>query len=119
MVYYVMNTNGKVIARSTVTPVDKADHDITSVKQRMVDLDHTIVKALGDYKNAVHERKKDLLNIDGADIVRQIGYCFDLDSDEIDKSDEDVKQDSKGLNMMMPLIWMTKVKCLTNFLGCM
>ena len=59
MVYYAMNTNGKFIARSTVTPVDKADHDITSVKQRMVDLDHTIAKGLGDYRNAVYERKKE------------------------------------------------------------
>ena len=49
MVYYVMNTNGKVIARSTVTPFDKIDHDITSVKQRTADLDHTIAKGLGDY----------------------------------------------------------------------
>ena len=43
----------------------------------------------------MHERKKDLPNIDEADSVSQIGYCFDLDSDEIDKSDEDVKQDSE------------------------
>ena len=61
----------------------------------MIDLDHTIAKGLGDYRNAVYERKKerkkDLPSIDEADIVSQIGYHFDLDSDEINKSDEDVK----------------------------
>lgn len=81
MVYFVMNSNGKVIARSTVVPLEEADYSVTTTKQRMADLDNTIVNTLGDYKNATNVAKSDVPDMDKDDIEAQLIFCFDLDQD--------------------------------------
>ena len=64
MVYFIINTNGKVIARSTVTALEPAEYNMSEVKQRMTDLDIEIKKALGDYRKASKDLKKDIPTLD-------------------------------------------------------
>ena len=54
MVFWIMNTNGKVIGRSTVSPLDPSDYDVNECKQRMPKLDITIKSSIGYYRNAVN-----------------------------------------------------------------
>ena len=61
MVYYIMNTNGKVIARSTVIPLDPSDYEITEIKTRMTELDNTIKTKIGDYRNAMNQRSMTII----------------------------------------------------------
>ena len=35
MFFWIMNTNGKVIVQSTVSPLDPSDYDVNECKQRM------------------------------------------------------------------------------------
>ena len=52
MVFWIMNTNGKVIGQSTVSPIDPSDYDVNECKQHMSKLDTTIKSSIGDYRNA-------------------------------------------------------------------
>lgn len=55
MVYWVMNNNGKVIARITVISLEPSEYEVQETKQRMTDLDK-----IGDYRNALHEEVTDV-----------------------------------------------------------
>ena len=54
MVYYIMNTNGKVIARSTVSSLEPSDYNVLETKSRMSKLDIAIEASIGDYRNAAN-----------------------------------------------------------------
>ena len=64
MVYYVMNSNGKVICRSTVTQLEPSDHDVTEYKIRMKKLDNAIETSIGDYRNATNLSSSDIPDMD-------------------------------------------------------
>ena len=68
MVYHIMNTNGKVIARSTVIPLHHSDHDVTEIKTRMTELNDAIKAKIGDYRNAMNSKHTDLPEIDDHNI---------------------------------------------------
>ena len=56
MVFWVMNDNGKVIARSTIVPLKPGDYNVKDNQQRMNELvDTTIHQSIGDYQNALNE----------------------------------------------------------------
>ena len=73
-----MNTNGKVIARSTVIPLDPSNHDVTAIKMRMSELDDTIKTKIGDYHNAMNSTHTDLPEIDDDNLEKQLAFTFDL-----------------------------------------
>ena len=77
MVFWVMNTNGKVIARSTVIPLEPAEYEVQEVKDRMSDLDKTITDKIGDYRNALHEDVTAIPEFDKHELDAQLGFCFD------------------------------------------
>ena len=54
MVYYIMNANGKVITRSTVSRLDPPDYDVDEYKIRITKLDTRIESSIGDYRNALN-----------------------------------------------------------------
>ena len=55
MVFFVMNDNGHVLARSTVMPLEPGDYDVDENKERIIDLDATIKARIGNYRNAVNQ----------------------------------------------------------------
>ena len=67
-----MNTNGKVIGRSTVYPLDPSDYDVNECKQHMYKLDTTIKSIIGDYRNAVNIKNTEVPDFDDEDIKEQI-----------------------------------------------
>ena len=93
MVYFVMNTNGKVIARSTVTSLEPSEYSLPETTNRMNDLDKTIKDTLGDYRNASKDSRKDIPELDEDDLVSQLSYCFDVEPSLIDTSDEKTYSD--------------------------
>ena len=88
MVYYIMNTNGKVIARSTATPLELADYDVKETQERMKELDAVIESSIGDYRNATNVSSKQIPDMDDDDITAQLSFCFDIKPDDIDSSNE-------------------------------
>ena len=87
MVYYIMNTNGKVIARSTVIPLDPSNHDITKIKTRMTELDDTIKTKIWDYRNAMNSKHADLPEIDDDNIEQQLDFTFDLKESDLNENE--------------------------------
>ena len=83
MVYYIMNANGKVIARSTVVSLDPSDHDVTEIKTRMVDLDNTIKSKIGDCRNAITSKSAETPDIDDDDIEQQLAFTFELKESDL------------------------------------
>lgn len=95
MVFWVMNTNGKVIARSTVIPVEPSDYEVEEVRQRMADLDKTITDKIGDYRNALHEDVTEVPDLDEYELEAQLGFCFDLADGELNGDNEtDLTEDN-------------------------
>ena len=74
MVFWIMNTNGKVIGRSTVSPLDTSDYNVNECKQRMSELDTTIKSSIGDYRNAVNVKNTEIPDFDENDIKEQLSY---------------------------------------------
>ncbi len=93
MVFWVMNANGKVIARSTVVPLEPAEYEVQEVKDRMSDLDKTITSKIGDYRNALHEDVTEVPDLDEDDLDAQLGFCFDLSGGELNGSNNDELQE--------------------------
>ena len=87
MVYYIMNANGSVIARSTVIPLDPSDHDVIENKHRMREIDATITERIGDYRNATHLNRIDIPEMDDEDIKAQLAFTFDLKESDINDDD--------------------------------
>ena len=87
MVYYIMNTNGKVIARSTVIPLDPSDHDVNENKTRMAELDKTIKAKIGDYRNVINSNYTDLPEIDDDNIEEQLSFTFDLKESDLNENE--------------------------------
>ena len=83
MVFWIMNTNGKVIGRSTVSPLDPSDYDVNECKKRMSELDTTIKSSIGDYRNAVDIKNTEVPNFHDEDIKEQLSYNFDLKESDI------------------------------------
>lgn len=87
MVFWVMNNIRKVITRSTVIPLEPAEHEVQEAKDRMDDLNKTIITIkIGDYKNALHEEVPDF---DEEELDAQLGFCFDISNKELKGSDND------------------------------
>ena len=85
MVYFVMNANGKVIARSTVVPLEPQDHDVTETTTRMSDLDATIKATIGDYRNATNPNYTDIPALDDDNLTAQLTYTFDLQESDLNE----------------------------------
>ena len=60
MVFWIMNTNGKVIGQSKVSPLDPSDYNVNECKQRMSELDTTIKSSIGDYHNVFNVKKTEV-----------------------------------------------------------
>ena len=99
MVFWIMNTNGKVIGRSTVSPLDPSDYDVNECNQRMSELDTTIKSSIGDYRNAVNVKTTEVTNFDDEDIKEQLSYNFDLKESDIDDSKEVAVSDKNWPDM--------------------
>ncbi|GFH48967.1 predicted protein [Chaetoceros tenuissimus] len=93
MVFWVMTANGKVIARSTVVPLEPAEYEVQEVKDRMSDLDKTITSKIGDYRNALQEDVTEVADLDEDDLDAQLGFCFDLSDGELNGSNNDELQE--------------------------
>lgn len=89
IVFWVMNNNGKVIAKSTVIPLEPAEHEVQEVKDRMDDLNKTITEKISDYKNALHEEVTEIPDFDEEELDAQLGFCFDISNKELKGSDND------------------------------
>ena len=72
MVFWIMNTNSKVIGRSTVSPLNPSDYDVNECKQRMSALDTTIKSSIGDYRNAVNVKNTEVPGFDDEYIKDQL-----------------------------------------------
>lgn len=94
MVYYVMNVNGQVVARSTVTPLEPSEGDVSEIKQRMLDLDETISNTIGDYRNAGNEPRSLMPEISDDDLKAQLSYCLDIPEDSFDTNAQEHYSDS-------------------------
>ena len=68
MVLWIINTNGKVIGRSTVSPLDPSDYDVNECEQRMSKLDTTIKSSIGYYCNAVNFKNTEVPDFDDEDM---------------------------------------------------
>ena len=68
MVFWIMNTNGKFVGQSTVSPLDPSYYDVNECKKRMSALDTTIKSSIGDYRNAVNVKNTEVPNFDDEDI---------------------------------------------------
>ena len=99
MVFWIMNTNSKVIGKSTVSPLDPSDYDVNECKQRMSELDTTIKESIGGYCNAVNFNKTEVPDFDDKDIKEQLSYNFDLKESDIDDSKEVAVSDKNWLDM--------------------
>ena len=98
MVHYVVNNKGIVIARSTVTRLEPSEYDVTETKERMSDLDTVIKASIGDYRKAANETTI-MQHIEDDDIERQLSYCFDLDTNELNDSKDTVFTDTHRPDM--------------------
>ena len=94
-----MNTNGKVIGRSTVSPLDPSDYDVNKCKKHMPDLDTTTKSSIGDYRNAVNVKNTDVPDFDDEDTKDQLSYNFDLKESNIDDSKEVAGSDKNRPDM--------------------
>ena len=83
MVFWIMNNNGQVIARSTVIPLQPGDYEVDEIKRRMTDLDNTISNTIGDYRNAINENVTDVPEFGDDELEAQLGFCFDISNDEM------------------------------------
>jgi hypothetical protein len=93
MVCYIMNTNGKVIARSTAVPLDPHDVSVQETKVRISALDDVIKASLGDYRNASEDKAKDIPDISDDDLLGQLRYTFGLEDEDLDPSKLDIAGD--------------------------
>ena len=93
MVYYIMNSNGKVICRSTVSQLEPSDYDVVEYKLRMTKLDSTIEISIGDYKNATNVKSSNIPDMDNDDLEAQLSFCFDLQPRDINDSGEEAASD--------------------------
>ena len=75
MNYYIMTMSGRIQVRSTVSPVPADDSDVLSVKQQMQDLDNSIHSKIGDYRNAIIDKKSPIPDVD---ITPDSQYDFGL-----------------------------------------
>ena len=117
MVFYIMNTSGKVIARSTVVPLEPQDLSVTEIRERITDLDATIKRTLGDYKNASVDAEKDIPDIDDNDILAQLQYTFDIEPSEFDSSHIDTINDNLRPDLDDAPSTDVETKAFDNFLG--
>ena len=95
MVFYVMNAKGKVIARSTVSPLDMSDYDVPESKNRMQTLDETAKKSISNYRNATNVSNPQPPDMDNDDLQVQPSFCFDINSLDIDNSKEEAASNHK------------------------
>lgn len=89
IVFWVMYNNGKVIAKSTVIPLEPTEHEVQEVKDRMDDLNKTITKKISDYKNALHEEVTEVPDFNKEELDAQLGFCFHISNEELKGSDND------------------------------
>ena len=85
MVYYIMNSKGSVIARSTVVPFEPSDFDVTETKTRITELDETIKAKIGDYRNATNPGYTDIPDIDDDNLEQQLAFSFDLKESDLNE----------------------------------
>ena len=88
MVFYVVNENGKVIARSTVTTIKDADFNTEEMIKRRESLDTVITKSLGDFKSAINEKEIQIPELSENDLLGQLSFAFNIDRNEIDTSSQ-------------------------------
>ena len=93
MVYYIMNTNGKVIARSTVSSLEPSDYNVLETKSRMSKLDIAIEASIGDYRNEANMASSQIPQMDDSDIKSQLAFSFDLEPHDIDILKEEAASD--------------------------
>lgn len=82
MVFNIMGFNGKVLARSTVIPLEPEEYNDPNVKQQIAALDTNIDKALGNTQNATTDSS--ISFPDQADYDAQLSFLFDLEPSEFD-----------------------------------
>ena len=99
MVYYIMNANGKVITRSTVSRLDPPDYDVDEYKIRITKLDARIESTIGDYRNALNVSSTQLPEMDSNDLESQLSFCFDIKHSDINDDKEEAAS-----NMEIPHI---------------
>ena len=88
MIVWIMNSSGKVIGQSTVSPLDPSDYDVNECKQRVSELDTTIKSSIGDFRNGVNIKTTEVPDFDEEDIKEQLSYNFGLKESVIDDSKE-------------------------------
>ena len=94
MVFYIINNNGQVITRSTVSPLEPPDYDVTEYKSRMENLDVIVEQSIGNYRNAANISSTQIPEMDDNDLQAQLSFCFDLKTTEIDDSNEEAASDT-------------------------
>ena len=94
-----MNTNGKVVVWSTVSPLDPSYYNVNKCKQRLSELDNTIKSSIRDYHNAVNVKNTEVPDFDDEDIKEQLSYTFDIKESDIDYSKEVAVSDKNRLDM--------------------
>ena len=95
MVYYIMNSNGKVITRSTVSRLEPSDYDVDEYKIRINKLNKTIEDSIGDYKNALNVSSTQLPEMENDDLESQLSFCFDLKLAEINSTKEEAASNTE------------------------
>ena len=96
LVYWIMNSNGYVIARSTVISLKPEDYDEDETKTRIKDLDQAIHNRIGNYRNALNENTRDIPELEEDDIEEQLLYCFDMTPDDVDEGKDDKANDDNA-----------------------
>jgi hypothetical protein len=90
LVYWVMNNNGVVVARSTVIPLKPEDYDVDENKERSKDLDEAIHSRIGDYRNALNENQAQVPVLDEKNLEEQLLYCFDMAPEDLHENEKAV-----------------------------
>ena len=99
MVFYVMSANGKVIEKITVSPLEPSNYDISETKNQMYNLNETIGKSIGDYRNAANVSNIQLPEMENNNLQSKLPFCFDLDPPDTDDSKEEAASNRKILYM--------------------
>ena len=94
MVYFIMNGNGKVICRSTVSQLEPSDYDVVEHKSQMSKLDSTIENSIGDFRKATNVKTTQIPIMDDDNLEYQLAFCFDLQPQDVNDSGEEAASDS-------------------------
>ena len=62
----------------------------------MHNLDETIKKSIGDYRNAANVSSTQIPEMENDDLQSQLSFCFDLDPRDIDDSGEEAESNNES-----------------------